>query len=424
MERKDLKQKNDIYHIERLGAFGEGIAKREGKTVFIKGALTGEEVIAAVSLTKKSFDIAELKNVVTPSPYRVKPKCKYFGVCGGCGLQHLEYAEQLRLKQRSVVETVKKVGGIDIEIPSIIASDKIFGYRNKLSFPVCGKNIGLYTENSHDIVNIDDCILQRPWNAPLIKALRNFMRDHGLDGKNEIRHIVAREKENSLAITLVAYRKIDVAAFADYLPFENFALFLNVNSKPNNVILGDEFYCIASKGTPPSFHPASFYQVNDFIADRLYAEVAECVKGGTVIDAYCGAGDLTLNLASAAKRVIGIDICAEAVEEAKEKARKRHILNADFYCGDCKKLLPRLVSECNDGTLLFDPPRKGLAPETTEFVKHLSPPTIVYISCNPATLARDLNLLSDDYSIKSIKLFDMFPNTPHVETLVVLSRLS
>lgn len=414
--------KAKLYTIEKFGAFGEGVARDDGKTVFIKGALPGEKVLASVTLDKKTFSVARLKKVLAPSEFRIVPPCKYFGVCGGCSLQHLDYSEQLRLKSKTVQETLLKVGGIEIEPPEIVASDKIYGYRNKLSYPVSGEKIGLYAENSHDIVDLDNCLLQREWNVSLISALRKFMSDYP-EVKDEIRHMVAREKDGGVCVALVAYKKINIKPFADYLPFGDFALYLNVNASRNNVILSDEFYLAATKGNAPKFHPASFYQVNDYIADRLYGDVSAKVDGDVIVDAYCGAGDLTIRLSAAAKRTIGVEICAQAVQEARQKAKANQITNAEFICGDCKKILPEIFNNI-DGeiTVVFDPPRKGLDPDIISSGKALSPEKIIYISCNPSTLARDLKLLSDRYDIANIILYDMFPNTPHVETMIVLQR--
>lgn len=412
------------YVIEKLGAFGEGVAHDEGKVVFIKGALPGEVVFARPELIKKSFTKAKLVKVIEPCLDRIKPECKFVDKCGGCGLQHLNYDAQLKLKAQTVKETLSKIGGIDVEIDKAVPSDKIFRYRNKLSFPVRGKSVGMYAENTHFVVDIDDCLLQREWNKTLIKALKAFMSDYGLSGydevKGDIRHIVAREKDGSICIVLVTSSLIKIDGFLGYIPFENFALYQNVNRQKNNVILSDEFYLIGGKGKYPDFHPASFYQVNDGIEQKLYADVlAEC-EGGDIIDAYCGAGNLTLMIASKANFVYGIEICKEAVDEARQKAIERRIFNAEFICGDCKDEFCALAKRIKSATVVFDPPRKGVDENTLNAVMALAPEKIVYVSCNVATLARDLKTLISQYSMSKLNIYDMFPNTIHVETLVVL----
>lgn len=445
------------YVIEKLGAFGEGVAHDDGKVVFIKGALPGEVVLAQPELVKKSFTKAKLIKVLEPRPDRIKPLCKYIEECGGCSLQHLSYDAQLKLKVQTVKETLLKVGSIDVEIDKAVPSKNILRYRNKLSFPVRGKRVGMYAENSHNVVDIDDCLLQKEWNVELIKALRQFMKDFKLSGYNEksgdIRHIVAREKNGSKCITLVTSEHIKVNGFIDYIPFDNYVLYQNVNSQNNNVILSDEFYLIGGKGVYPDFHPASFYQVNDDIEEALYADVLSECEGGNVVDAYCGAGNLTLMIASKANFVYGIEICKQAVYEAKERANNRKIWNAEFICGDCKtefltlskKIkeknnanqtdnggeMSELLDKCkeSDGvnadkeiTVVFDPPRKGVDESTLVAALELAPQKIVYVSCNPATLARDLKTLLPAYTIQKINIYDMFPQTKHVETMIVLQR--
>ena len=415
------------YVIEKFGAFCEGIAHDDGKAVFIKGALPGETVFAKTELVKKSFNKAKLVKIIQPSKDRIIPKCKYIDFCGGCSLQHLNYDAQLQYKAQKVKENIKKLGGIDIEIDEIVPSTKIFRYRNKLSFPVRDKKIGLYKESSHDVVDIDDCLLQKSWNTALIKALRKFMLDYNLCGydevKGDIRHIVAREKNGSKCITLVTSKYIKIDKFLDYIPFDNFVLYQNVNSKSNNVILSDEFYLIGGKGVYPDFHPASFYQVNDEIEQKLYNQVLSSIKGDTVIDAYCGAGNLTLKIASQADTVYGIEIVKQAIDEANRRANEKRVYNVSFICGDCKTEFPRLAKK-NLGavTVVFDPPRKGVDENTLAATLELKPKKIVYVSCNDATLARDLKILSSDYKVDNVKVFDMFPQTVHVESVVCLTR--
>lgn len=410
------------YRIQKFGAFGEGIAYDDGKTVFVKGAIKDETVIAKTVVEKKKYRVASTVAVVEKSPLREKPPCKYYGKCGGCSMQHIKYDSQLEIKRDFVADTIKKITGVNVTVEKTVPAESCYRYRNKLSYPIKNQRVGLYRENSHEIVDIEDCLLQKTWNVSLIKAIRKYLEEKKEDGE-KVRHIVAREKNGSICIIVVARKKINLMPLTSFIEFQNYALYLNINDGNDNVILGDEYYCIFSKGMPPSFHPASFYQVNDFIEEKIYSAVESFVIGQTVIDAYCGAGNLTLRLADKAKFVYGIEICEQAVETGREKAIEQKKTNVEFICGDCSTELPKLEYS-GDSTVVLDPPRKGVDEKVINALLKVLPKRIVYVSCNPATLARDLKPLLDAYEVISTVPYDMFPQTDHVETLVCLSKKS
>ena len=408
------------YRIQKFGAFGEGIAYDDGKTVFVKGAIKDETVIAKTVVEKKKYRVASTVAVVEKSPLREKPPCKYYGKCGGCSMQHIKYDSQLEIKRDFVADTIKKITGVNVTVEKTVPAESSYRYRNKLSYPIKDQRVGLYRENSHEIIDIEDCLLQKTWNVPLIKAIRKYLKEKKEDGE-KVRHIVAREKNGSICITVVARKKINLMPLTSFIEFQNYSLYLNVNDGNDNVILGDDYYCIYSKGITPSFHPASFYQVNDFIEEKIYSAVESFVIGETVIDAYCGAGNLTLRLADKAKFVYGIEICEQAVETGREKALELKKKNIKFICGDCSTELPKLEYS-GDSTVVLDPPRKGVDEKVISALLKVLPKRIVYVSCNPATLARDLKPLLDAYEVISTVPYDMFPQTDHVETVVVLSH--
>lgn len=404
------------YRIQKFGAFGEGIAYDEGKTVFVKGAIKGETVVAKTVLEKKKYRVAATVSVCEKSDLREKPPCKYFGKCGGCSVQHIKYEAQLKIKRDFVLDTIKKIAGIEVKVNDTVASPFTYRYRNKLSYPVKDGRVGLYKENSHEVVDITDCMLQKEWNVSLIRAIREFIINNG----EGVRHVVAREKEGKICITVVASKKINLMPLTKLLDFSDYALYLNVNAADDNVILGDEYYCVFSKGNPPDFHPASFYQVNDFIENQIYSLVASLVESEEVVDAYCGAGNLTLRLAKKAKAVYGIEICKQAIESGEEKAKINKVDNVSFICGDCAVELPKLKFD-DKATIVLDPPRKGVDEKVLEAIMSVRPAKVVYVSCNPATLARDIKALSENYDVQYVTPFDMFPQTSHVESVALLT---
>lgn len=437
-------QKNDIVELEvlSLGINGEGVSKVDGKTVFIRGALQGELVRAKIILVKKSFDIAILDKILRPSLHRVNAPCPLFGKCGGCDLQHLSYDAQLRIKRQTLRDTLLHVGKIEAPVDEVVASTPL-RYRNKLSLPVRNVGgelkIGLFARGSHRVIPCKDCLLQHEWNAPLISAFKEFMSENSISaydeesGSGTVRHLVARMAAGVLGVTVVATHNFDAIPFFNRLTsiFPSVRLFVNENRTRNNVILGDKWHLIGEKISPEKvdglsvdIHPGGFFQVNDEIRERLYADIAETVHGSVAIEAYSGAGLLSARLAKNASAVYGIEINEQAHASALEIKKRNSLDNFFPILGDVGKELEPLLSRVKNENpfLVIDPPRSGLSEQATSCVLTSLPQNIIYVSCNPATLARDLALLSPHYNIDRISPYDMFPQTMNLETLVVLSH--
>lgn len=441
--------KNDVIEltVTGQGMDGEGVARADGKAVFIRGALPCEKVRAKVILVKPRFDVAILEKVLVPSPARVTPPCPAFGKCGGCDIQHEDYAAQLSFKRGLVADALKKVGGFDsVEVGEVVPSDKTFRYRNKLSLPVRrGGKVGLFAKGSHRVVETDDCLLQYENNRLLIAAIKDFMTEEGYDGYDEqdfsgdIRHLVSREVGGRLCVAVVATHSIDIRGFAgrvrEFAP--DAEVWLNVNARRDNVILGSAWkkVCgsdepVAVDGLKTALHPAGFFQVNDGAREKLYAFVSSLCSGGTAIEAYSGAGLLGAAMAKNADEVFGIEINREAHEAAVRLACDNGIDNMTSIQGDVSEKLPEVLNTIisrngsnRDTFIVLDPPRGGVAAEVAELIGRSGAENIVYVSCNPATLARDLKIICGyGYEILSVTPFDMFPQTANVETVVRLKK--
>lgn len=467
--------------IEDLGMNGEGIGRANGKTFFVPFALPGELVEAEILSQKKNMVFARAVCVSEPAVGREQPRCPAFGRCGGCQLQHMRYGMQLSAKAKLVETCFRKIAGMTVSVAAPGNSPQIYRYRNKLQLPVGqgadGPVFGFFEDASHRIVPISDCVLHPEWNAALIRIVGSFMRRRGIVGYDErthsgtVRHLVAREVQGRLNVVLVVNaRKLP---YADELgqdllrEFHSASLWVNSNRECTNVILGREFTLICgdrsvygeSMGIRYSVHPNSFVQVNDAVRDKIYAKVAELAgehPDGCIIDAYSGAGLLTAILSRQCRRVYGIEIVPQAVEDADRLCRENGICNMQNFTGDCAELLPPLMARLRGDvteklpsilsgvaagdfrdkpvTVVLDPPRKGCDPKVLRALLLARPERIVYVSCNPATLARDIGILkgtvpldsrpnnAPDYQIEYLKPYDLFPQTKHVETVVLLSR--
>lgn len=438
-------QKNDIIEtdITSLGINGEGISHLDGKTIFVRGALPGERVRAKIILVKPTFDIAILEKIILISPDRVDAPCPHFGKCGGCDVQHLCYDSQLAFKRDYVAQTLQKVGKISAPVQPVVASEHKFRYRNKVSFPVRagkeGVKIGLFAKGSHRVVETNDCLLQYEWNSTLISVLKKFMSDYSLSGydedtgKGDIRHLVVRQVSERIYVTLVTNRKINCAPLYKELSalFPNCALYQNVNRRRDNVILGDEWQLVGGEENASvdnmsfALHPAGFYQVNDYIRKQMYSFVASLCEGSVAIEAYSGAGLLSARLAQKANRVYGIEINEQAHLSAQKLAKDNGIDNFTPILGDVSKKLGGVLAKAKGENtfIVVDPPRTGLSKEASVMLGESNVNNIVYISCNPATLARDLAIITPyGYEISLIQPYDMFPQTSNVETVVVLRK--
>ena len=435
--------KNDIIETEitSLGINGEGVTRVNGKAVFIKGALVGEKVRAKIILVKPSFCVAIVEKILTPSPHRVAPLCPLFNKCGGCDIQHLSYDEQLKFKSETVCQTLKRVGGVEVEVAPTVASDKRYRYRNKVSFPVrqnkFGLQIGLFAKNSHRLIPVDDCVLQYEFIKDIVATIKNFIEKNGYRGYDEekfngdIRHIVIRTVSDLTTVTLVVTRPVKTYDLLNSLRkiCPKCSLYLNINGRRDNVILGEEWIFIGGEnrcqvdGLDIEIHPAGFFQVNDYIRSKIYDHACQLTQSGNAVEAYSGAGLLSAHLANSAKKVVGIEINRQAHESAVNLAKTNGINNMEPLCADVGSVLTQVIADLGDNTfIVVDPPRSGLDENACSALLDSGADKIVYISCNPATLARDCKILSQRYSVTSATPYDMFPHTSNVETVVVLQK--
>ena len=471
-------KQNDILQLEiaDVGVGGEGIAHKDGATVFVPFALPGETVKVKVNHVKRDLVFADILEVLTPSPLRVYVPCNRYRRCGGCDLLHVEYAEQLEIKRRAVATTLSKAG-VEVEVEPCVPSPHPLAYRNKIMLPfgrVDGKaKLGFYHEGSHKIVPIGKCFLHGEWATQLIAATLAYADKYQLSaydpatGRGLLRHLVARIYPEGLDVTLVVNAS-GAPHLSDYYRslteiHPHVALYVSPNTKPNNVILGSSVRLVAGSpiettidGIKVSVNPLSFLQVNDDIRKAIYDRVREMVgahEGSVVIDAFAGVGVLGATMAKCGATVHNIEIVPEAVEDADALAKANGLADkVHNHLGDSAELLPQVLSEVQGRTVsvVLDPPRKGCPRSVLTAVNELASaeepafaaqsvgfdggvekrvPTrsridkLVYISCNPATLARDLAILGESYKVESVTPWDMFPQTKHVECVVLLSRV-
>ena len=458
--------KNDIFAgiCERLGTGGEGIVRADGVTVFVPYMLPEEKGNVKILKIKDNIAYGKLEELVIPAEDRVRPRCGVFGRCGGCQLQHMKYRSQIRFKRDLVEGTLKKIGNITFPVSPCERSEKEYGYRNKLQLPIgrIGEEnaVGFYAERSHRIVPTSECPLHPEWAGKLIAAVLGFMEKCGLDGydeetgKGQLRHIVVRELKNKFIVTLVAtvreIKGIDYLLFLLSEIFPEYSFYLNFNDSKTNVIFGKEFTLLKGKGfyecteNGITFEAgaSTFVQVNEGVRSKLYERVVSLVeKGETVFDCYAGGGLLTAMLAKKCGKAYGIEVVPEAsacAENLKERNRLEEQMTN--ICGTVEDELPKLLERERNAVVVLDPPRAGVEREVLKTLLRCAPKKIVLVSCNPATLARDMGILLGTlteteggelvkaenprtvYEITLIEPYDMFPQTKHVETLAVLVR--
>ncbi len=454
-----------------IGSNGEGIIKQDGSIIFVPYTLVGEKVKFKVLKVASKFVYAKALEILTPAEERVRAKCPVFSKCGGCQLQHIKYEKQLSIKEQSIKETFKKVANLDIDVLRTVCGDNEYRYRNKLQLPVSlgrnGTEIGFYAENSHRVVPITDCPINAFWTKDIISAFSKYISENNILGYNELnnsgelREITVKDINGNLIITAVVLvsklRALDklIENLKEFVK-KPFSLYINVNNKQTNVIYGDDFklvygdadYTSEMLGVKYKIGVQSFMQVNNSVCSKLYSNVKSLVAANentVVIDAYSGAGLMTAILAKNAKKAIGVEIIPEAVDCANELAKINKLDHKiTNYCGKCEDVLPELIAkekqENNDVCVVLDPPRKGCDIKVINSIINSDIDKIVYVSCKPSTLARDVGLLvgslgvcdgeikklensNHRYEIKLVKPFDMFAQTKHVETLVVLERI-
>lgn len=442
--------KNDVVRItiDDLTVEGAGIGKYNGMAVFVPRALPGEQVTAKIIKITKSYAVGRLLEINKSSSERVEPFCGSFEACGGCTLQHLSYKGQLEYKARYIKECFKRLGGIEMHTPEVLAAENIRDYRNKASFPVAEVNgrlqAGFYAPRSHTLVAADCPIQKQPVNA-VKQAVIAWAESEGVDaydeatGSGTLRHIIGRQSSNGEVMAGVALRrkaneKALTAALKDIPGLKS--VVININDKKTNTILGDKEYAVSGNAYITEVFDglifraglSSFLQVNHEQAEKLYRlaiEYADISSDDIVFDLFCGIGTLSLLAARKARRVLGIEYVQSAVDNARENAKLNGMDNAEFVAGDAERMLDEGIKLVGSPDIvILDPPRKGCDGSLIKKLIEIAPRSIVYVSCNAATLARDSAVFcAEGYHVKAIKGVDMFPHTTHVECCLLLTRL-
>ena len=454
-----------------MGVGGEGIGKYEGMTFFIKDALIGDTIKARATKLKKNYGYARVEKIIIPSPYRVVPECPLHRQCGGCQIQALSYEEQLAFKKQKVKNNLMRIGGfaeeeVDAVMLPAVGMEYPYRYRNKAQFPVGYDKegnlvMGFYAARSHQIIPVKDCLLGVKENEPILAAVMQWMSDYQIPaydentGKGVVRHILIRygftTKEIMVCLIINANKLLQEEALVEALrQIEGMtSISINSNLEKTNVILGKETQCIwgmpyitdyihlrntqdfSLTDTAIAYHisPQSFYQVNPVQTEKLYStalEFAQLTGKESVWDLYCGIGTISLFLSQKARQVYGVEIVPQAIEDARKNAERNHIENATFYVGKAEEVLPRLYEEEHifADVICVDPPRKGCDEACLNTIIKMAPKRIVYVSCDSATLARDLKYLCENgYEIRKVRAVDQFGQTVHTETVCLLSKL-
>lgn len=459
--------KNDIVTVEitDIGVSGEGIGHVDGYTLFIKDAVIGDVVEAKVMKAKKNYGYARLMKVITPSEYRVEPKCAFARRCGGCQIQEMSYDRQLVFKDQKIRGNLERIGGftkdqIDTVMQPVVGMEHPFGYRNKAQFPFGtdkeGNPItGFYAGRTHDIIANTDCALGVEQNKEILEIILQYMRENKIKsydektGKGLIRHALIRYgfKTKEIMVCLVINgKKLPKAErlIEKLIQIEGMtSITISPNTRRDNVIMGDSYEILWGQGYITDYignvkyqiSPLSFYQVNTVQTEKLYGlalEYADLKGDETVWDLYCGIGTISLFLAQKAKQVYGVEIVPQAIDDAKENAKINAIDNAEFFVGKAEEVLPEYYAEyerehngetAHADVIVVDPPRKGCDETLLETIVKMQPEKVVYVSCDSATLARDLKYLcANGYEIKMCRGVDQFPQSVHVETVVLLSH--
>lgn len=454
MEKYPLTKNQDIMlDITGITAEGSGVGHYDGVAVFVANTAVGDRVECHIIKTKKNYAVGKIKSIVNASADRIAPDCPVFSKCGGCTFRHLAYAAECDLKKQRVADCFNRIGHLDIEPDSVLKSGSINRYRNKAQYPVRYENgklsIGFFAPNSHRVINCRDCLLQPKEFSNILMVFEKWITENHITVYNEethkglLRHIYIRKAFATNQIMVCAVinghnlPKQDDLIISLLKTCDNItSIAVNENTNDSNVILGkkcrtvwgcdyiEDILC----GVKVRISPLSFYQVNREQAELLYkkaAEYAAVTKNDTLLDLYCGAGTIGLSMAGRVKKLIGVEIIPEAIEDANINAAINGITNAEFICGDAPKAAAILKERgITPDVIIVDPPRKGCAPELLETIAQMNPDRLVYVSCDPATLARDCAILkTKGYEIKQATAVDMFPRTAHVETVVLMSRV-
>ena len=448
------KNKEYIVDIVDIGQGGVGIGKYEGFTVFVDGGLVQDKIKVKITKSKKNYAVGDIIEIIEKSPFRVERKCsESLRQCGGCQIQELDYQKQLDVKTNEVKQVISRIGKLDdVVIHDTLGMEHPFRYRNKAQFPIQKKDnmpvIGFYKKKSHDLISTDECIIQHEVNDKIIKIIKTYIRAYNVSIYDEkthkglLRHLVTKVgfTTGEVMIVLVAngkklpYLKELASVLKENIPgFKT--LVVNVNTQKTNVILGKENIVAYGDGMIRDYigelvfeiSPLSFFQVNPLQTEVLYNKALEYANLGendTVFDIYCGIGTISLFLAQKAKKVYGIEIVEDAIKDAKRNAKINNMDNVEFYVGKAEEVVPKMYKEGKRANVVVvDPPRKGCDEKVLDTIVSMEPDRVVYVSCNPSTLARDLAYLNErGYKCHEIQPVDMFPHSVHVENVAWLSK--
>lgn len=454
MKEPQVKNKELIkIHIESLNAEGQGVGRLNGYVVFVVGALPGETCKAQIFKVTQKYAVARLIRFDSPSKLRTKPICPYFGKCGGCQLQHVKYPAQLLFKQSKVISALSRIAGVKKDIVSpTVGMDEPWHYRNKSIFTAANEIqdtvLGMYQAHSHKIVSIDKCYIANQKINSALQATKDWMRRSKILAYDErakrgdLRALFARVAKNTGQVMVGAITHSDSLPSSDTFTTllrradnDIVSIFQNINSNSSGERLSyDTKFLWGTKTIQDSLgklkfeiSPYSFYQVNPTQTVKLYDEVlklSDLNSTDRVLDAFCGVGTIGQYLAAHCDEVIGIESSSQAINDAKENSRRNNIRNTKYLAGDCADILPQLIdADMNFDLIILDPPRKGCDKDTINALKNAAAPKIIYVSCNPATMSRDIkSLMQSGYQLKSAQPFDMFPQTDHVECVCLLKR--
>lgn len=445
--------KNQCYEMtcESFGQDAQGVCRQDGIAVFVPGLLPGERARVRIVKPEKRYAFGRIEELLEKSPDRAEPFCPIYKRCGGCVCQHMTYETSLAFKRRQVQDLLERVGGLSIEVPPVLGMAHPFGYRNKGAYPVAqvggAPACGFFAPRSHDLISLpqNGCAIQGEDSAKATQAVLAWMRQNNvpaydeLTGRGLVRHIMTRSTTHGELMVVLVVTRADIPKAGQLIELLKAAvsglcsICLSINSRRTNVILGTDIRVLWGKGTMEdtlcglrfSVSPLSFFQVNPAQTEKLYGlalEYAGLTGSETVMDAYCGAGTISLLLAQKAKKVIGIEIVPEAIQNANENAVRNHIENAEFHVGATEELLPRLIADgLRPDVIVLDPPRKGCDPAVLDAIIAAAPKRVVYVSCGAPTLARDAKLLAEGgYTAEKVQCVDMFCWTGAVETVMSL----
>ncbi len=445
-----MPQKNEILTLTAHGytSEGEGVCRADGFVVFVPGMLKDETARVQLLKVKKTYAYGKITELLKASPERKTSDCASYPQCGGCRLRHMSYDEELRFKKQLVTDAVERIGGLEVSVFDVTPSPDQTHYRNKAQLPVGTEErepvTGFFAARSHRLVSCKNCLIQDERTDTASKALLEYMKETGADSYNEIthrgliRHLYLRYGTEKTMVCVVTNGKklpnpeLLCEKMRNALG-EAVTVVQNINCDKTNVVLGKEMIPLFGDGTITDrlcgleffISPHSFFQINHAQTEQLYQKALElsgATDRDTVLDLYCGIGTMTLLFAKRAKEVYGIEIVPQAVENARENAKRNGITNAAFFCGDAKEAVVRFEKTPID-VVVIDPPRMGCSPELIESILHIAPKRIVYVSCNPATLARDMKLFSESgYRGDEVYPYDMFPGTAHVEAVTMLQQ--